>query len=830
MTLKLIIGTGGDVAVPQTFRTDVEYSSPFISFTANSKTPPLEDGMFLPVFSLSSSVSDYLVVNIDTDVTLSYYDYGTKQLCKILSIAGAGNSYLPPTVGLTQFTLSGSSLSVSDITTWKGTVDGTDIDKYLTKGIYWVESGELKDLIAIGNDSDYDAAVTRTIGMKGGKLTVNTDLQPGIIISSTIENATGGEIEIGESFSLNKSDLSADDTRQINLSGSGSYDLEGSLELGSGIRLADTWSGTVSTGDISPDTRQLDVSALGNDNSTVQLGKSNDISIDSLQAIDQTANSYVKNVITPGGLALKKGQSMVHNLQVNGELTLGSADSAASLIATGTLNTLGITLKNLSASASAGQLNIPLNQLNITILDSELQKLTGGRTTVLTLGKAFEGITTLNGTTDGYSIDGKTIYSLMWETPITRATMGTVLNLYANINTGYVQDRIGRIASSHNGHAGLSILSSAFIASNPQQTAPDDDLAELMNTVDRNAMTDDTLAAAAGSSVTVLGQALSGDTERQLKAIRNRAVSGIQGCDTITVTTIDSKGSEVSTTSTRPHKFSVWVNAEGNRAEQDADSTAAGYTLSSWGGTLGAGMQVNRQLTLGLALTAMSGNLKSDGPDRLKGDMETTYLSAFAQYRRGAWNHSLIGTAGTMDTDYDRTVSHATGSYTADGDTDGTSFGLMYEVSREFTLSSAGSISPVFNISYRHTDVDGYSERNSDAALSVDDQSLDTVTAGLGARYSATVGRLMLNRNCAFEARALAKYDFGDRQTDTTAGFIGQATRANIESAELGAFGVELGAGISVPVGSGRTFADGAVELRSEYTNVNATVGYRIQF
>ncbi|MBR1979137.1 MAG: autotransporter outer membrane beta-barrel domain-containing protein, partial [Akkermansia sp.] len=169
-------------------------------------------------------------------------------------------------------------------------------------------------------------------------------------------------------------------------------------------------------------------------------------------------------------------------------------------------------------------------------------------------------------------------------------------------------------------------------------------------------------------------------------------------------------------------------------------------------------------------------------------------------------------------------------NYSNDGDTDGTACGLMYELSRNYTLSNTADISPVFNIAYRHTEVDGYSESGTDAALNVGKQSLDTVTVGLGARYAAVVGQQMLNRDCGFEARALVKYDFGDTQTDTTVGFINHATRANIESAEMGAFGVELGAGISVPVGSGSIFTDGAMELRSDYTNFNATVGYKIQF
>ena len=154
----------------------------------------------------------------------------------------------------------------------------------------------------------------------------------------------------------------------------------------------------------------------------------------------------------------------------------------------------------------------------------------------------------------------------------------------------------------------------------------------------------------------------------------------------------------------------------------------------------------------------------------------------------------------------------------------------MYEVSRGVKLNNRSMLSPVFNVSYRHTEVASYSESGADAALNVGKQSLDTVTAGAGARYSAVVGQHVLNRACGFEARALVKYDLGDRQSTASVGFAGQATRADIEGAEMGAFGVELGAGISVPVGSGSIFADGAVELRSDYTNYNATVGYRIQF
>ena len=53
-----------------------------------------------------------------------------------------------------------------------------------------------------------------------------------------------------------------------------------------------------------------------------------------------------------------------------------------------------------------------------------------------------------------------------------------------------------------------------------------------------------------------------------------------------------------------------------------------------------------------------------------------------------------------------------------------------------------------------------------------------------------------------------------------------------MESAEMGTVGVEVGAGLSIPLGasSGTLFFDASVELRSGYTSVDATVGYRFTF
>jgi outer membrane autotransporter protein len=328
------------------------------------------------------------------------------------------------------------------------------------------------------------------------------------------------------------------------------------------------------------------------------------------------------------------------------------------------------------------------------------------------------------------------------------------------------------------------------------------------------------MASVAGSSIASLGMALSGDVDRQLRAIRNRTTTmGVNQC-------VVNEG--------MPY-FNAWVNAEGNRSELDKDSLASGYTLDSWGGTIGFDVDVNPSLTLGLAVTAMYGDVTVDGPDKLDGDMDTTYISAFARYSKRAWTHTFIATVGKMDASVDRTVSHSAGRYSTKGETDGMSFGFLYEVGRTFALDDDGDAAAqlIANLAYRHTNVGGYTETGSDAALKVDDLTMNTITLGVGGRVQAVVGENLFNRTSVLEARALAKADLGDRSSEADVALLNGKGKGTVESAELGAFGVELGAGLSIPLGdedAGTLFFDVSAELRSGYTNVNGTVGYRINF
>ncbi len=142
------------------------------------------------------------------------------------------------------------------------------------------------------------------------------------------------------------------------------------------------------------------------------------------------------------------------------------------------------------------------------------------------------------------------------------------------------------------------------------------------------------------------------------------------------------------------------------------------------------------------------------------------------------------------------------------------------------------ALQPVFNVEMRHASVKGYTETGSDAGLKVDDIRQDVVTLGAGARVQALVSENAFNRASIFEARLLAKVDVGDRSGTAVNGIIGCATHAEVESAEVGAVGMEAGVGLSVPLGSqyGSLFLDGSVEWRRGWTSLNASAGYRINF
>lgn len=388
----------------------------------------------------------------------------------------------------------------------------------------------------------------------------------------------------------------------------------------------------------------------------------------------------------------------------------------------------------------------------------------------------------------------------------------------------YYSDRIRSSGSME--QQGLQMMDKTLLYLNPQANPEQyPDLAALLDTLDA-AVTYDSpgtanlvAAAVTGSSAAAMGAAVAGDMERQLRTIRNR----------------------VATMGTNPNlceedipelpAFHAWVNAEGNHARLHRSGMEPGYSLSSWGGTLGLAVDCSPCLTSGLAFSYMHGDFDSKAADAADGNLDFYYMNAFARYSTMNWSHTFIATLGIADT----VLSRHYASFNTRGKTDGMGVGLLYELSYQYFLNEQQDVilQPLVNVAFRHTSLEGYSESGSDAGLRFGDSDVTAVTFGLGTRFVGSAGETLYNRKSRVEGRALLKFNAGDRSADISSSLLSlPAAGAHVRSAEMGVVGAEIGAGITVPIGvdSGSMFIDASLEFCSDYTEFNGVIGYQIDF
>ncbi len=358
---------------------------------------------------------------------------------------------------------------------------------------------------------------------------------------------------------------------------------------------------------------------------------------------------------------------------------------------------------------------------------------------------------------------------------------------------------------SPNGIAGGLLLNHA----DAQSTGLGQDLNKVLDevyalyTAGQTGAADALMAAAAGAGVTSLGSAMTSSQESQLRRMRSR-MGGI---------------AEVG-------KGSFWITAEGEYNDLGEDGTAAGHSLRSWGGSVGADYGIAENTSVSIGFTALYGDLNRQPLDGAEGSLDSYYLSAAAQHKRGAWIHQGVVSVALHDGSLDRHVSLANGGYSTTGDTTGYSVGVMYELGYEMQVNDSLTLTPIFNAALIHGSLDSYTESGSDAALHVGEMDNTYATFGLGARMEHES-----SSGVQFGARALFKVDAGNREQTARVAFQNVEGSSTVRGTDAGAFGVELGVGISIPIGEqGAIFLDGGVELRQDQQSTHGTLGYRLSF
>ena len=102
----------------------------------------------------------------------------------------------------------------------------------------------------------------------------------------------------------------------------------------------------------------------------------------------------------------------------------------------------------------------------------------------------------------------------------------------------------------------------------------------------------------------------------------------------------------------------------------------------------------------------------------------------------------------------------------------------------------------------------------------------------LGGRGMGLVGSNIFGRESLAEIRVNAAQDLGDRRGETNVSLLGNPGFAqSVRGAKVGTTALQLGAGLSVPVGTkGTIYVNGNADIRDGSSSVNGSVGYRYDF
>ena len=392
------------------------------------------------------------------------------------------------------------------------------------------------------------------------------------------------------------------------------------------------------------------------------------------------------------------------------------------------------------------------------------------------------------------------------------------------LNATVQQDNIFKPAvNSHNSGAGSELLWGA--RNNLDATSQ---LGQVMNAISTMvtgsnpdlAGASRALAAVAGSTVNALGTAQKDALRDQMGWIRNRTT--LMGVNPAYVN------------DDLPY-FHMWMEGTGSYAKLDTRGDESGYQLTTWGGTVGMDVDLSDHFTMGAAFTANYGDLTASAADSADGHLDSYYANLFGRYQSKRWAHTLILTGGWNDAKLNRTVNYGEGSYRTQGNTNGWGFGAMYELTYDVYLNEDKSsiLQPLANASVVTTHMDGYTETGAgNAGLNVGKQEWTTGTVALGGRWMGLVGSNIFGREALAEFRVNAAQDMGDRRGETNVALLGNpGFMQSVRGTKVGTTALQIGAGLSVPVGTqGTVFINGNADFRDGANSVNGSVGYRYDF
>ena len=718
----------------------------------------------------------------------------------------------------------GGTMDVETLALREGNIilNGTEnsLDTLTLEGGGLTISGNAEIETITGTEAGGTLAIQGTLDLTG-----TSSINNGAITGTgSLRIREGAELALGGEARLDGTSVTADGTLTLTgtesgaisgLSGSGALSMNGgSLSISSATTSSGTFSGTLAG------RGALDISGQA----TQYL---------------QTGNKDYDLAVRDGGVLVLKGTADAPTLNYN-SITAGNngtlrieATGDAQGSANTTLNVENITFQNGSTTELIYNFNQDapfgapmLTAGTITVQDGAgflLSNMKGNA--AMNAGSDLHDVVlmsatgSISGLEDGQSLAARIsgLFAVYYQ-DATLSRDGNDILLNATLRQ---ENLFASAADTWNSAAGAGLLWEAR-----KNLDPDSQLAQFMNGV--STMINDgnlsgasrAMAAAAGSTVNALGTAQRDALRDQMGWIRNRTT--LMGVNPAYV-------------NEDLPRFHMWMEGTGSYAKLDTRGDESGYQLTTWGGTVGMDVDLSDHFTMGAAFTANYGDLTAGAADSADGRLDSYYASLFGRYQDRRWAHTLILTGGWNDAKLNRTVNYGEGSYGTQGSTSGWGFGAMYELTYDVYLDENRSsvLQPLFNASVVTTRMDGYEETGAgNAGLNVGRQDWTTGTLALGGRWMGLVGSNIFGREALAEIRVNAAQDLGDRRGETNVSLLGNPGFAqSVRGAKTGTTALQLGAGLSVPVGTkGTIFVNGNADIRDGSSSVNGSVGYRYDF
>ena len=718
----------------------------------------------------------------------------------------------------------GGTMDVETLALREGNIilNGTEnsLDTLTLEGGGLTISGNAEIETITGTEAGGTLAIQGTLDLTG-----TSSINNGAITGTgSLRIREGAELALGGEARLDGTSVTADGTLTLTgtesgaisgLSGSGALSMNGgSLSISSATTSSGTFSGTLAG------SGTLDISGQA----TQYL---------------QTGNKDYDLAVRDGGVLVLKGTADAPTLNYN-SITAGNngtlrieATGDAQGSANTTLNVKNITFQNGSTTELIYNFNQDapfgapmLTAGTITVQDGAgflLSNMKGNA--AMNAGSDLHDVVlmsatgSISGLEDGQSLAARIsgLFAVYYQ-DATLSRDGNDILLNATLRQ---ENLFASAADTWNSAAGAGLLWEAR-----KNLDPDSQLAQFMNGV--STMINDgnlsgasrAMAAAAGSTVNALGTAQRDALRDQMGWIRNRTT--LMGVNPAYV-------------NDDLPRFHMWMEGTGSYAKLDTRGDESGYQLTTWGGTVGVDADLSDRLTVGAAFTAGYGDLTAGAADSADGHLDSYYASLFGRYQNKRWAHTLILTGGWNDAKLNRTVNYGEGSYGTQGSTSGWGLGAMYELTCDIYLDENRSsvLQPLFNASVVTTRMDGYEETGAgNAGLNVGRQDWTTGTLALGGRWMGLVGSNIFGRESLAEIRVNAAQDLGDRRGETNVSLLGNPGFAqSVRGAKTGTTALQLGAGLSVPVGTkGTIYVNGNADIRDGSSSVNGSVGYRYDF